>query len=107
MQPALFRLHTAAHEEPPSWRVLALSAWAAICIFVGVIPAGRLVAGFLLQISFIQGYAVTAISIGLLGTALVALAFASIHRAWLPWCLMTIATLFLAVNVAMVYLISF
>lgn len=52
-------------------------------------------------------YPLSTASIGILGLILMASAFASIHRAHVPWYLMTIATLLLAVNVAMVYLVSF
>lgn len=50
-------------------------------------------------------YPVTAASLGILGLILITSAFASIHRARLPWSLMTIATFVLAANVAMVYLL--
>ena len=43
----------------------------------------------------------------MLGIALITSAFAAIHRARLPWLLMTIATLLLMANVAMVYVIPF
>jgi hypothetical protein len=103
----LFRLHTSAHPAPPAVRVLGLASWAAICIFIGFIPAGRVVATFVLHISIFQGYAVTTASIGMLGVALIAGAFASIHRSQLPLALMSIATFLLMVNVAMVYTVSF
>jgi hypothetical protein len=103
----LLRFHTAAHDAPATWRVLALSAWAAICLFVGLVPAGRLAAGFLLQVPIFEWYAATTASIGMLGIALITSAFAAIHRARLPWLLMTIATLLLMANVAMVYVIPF
>jgi hypothetical protein len=88
-------------------RVFALAWWAAMCIFIGLVPAGRLVAVFLLQTSIFEVYAITAASVGLLGLALIALAFASIHHARLPWSLMTIATVLLVANVAMVYVVPF
>jgi hypothetical protein len=104
---APFRLHTAEHEAPPARRVLGLAFWAAISIFIGVIPAGRLVVSVLSESIFFLWYPVSAASLGILGLVLVVSAFASIHRPRLPWVLMTIATFLLAVNVAMVYVIPF
>jgi hypothetical protein len=106
-KPVPFRLHTAADEPPPAHRVFVLSLWAAISIFIGVIPAGRLVASVAFHSPLFQWYPVAAASIGTLGLILVGSAFASIHRPRLPWHLMTIATFLLVVNVAMVYTIPF
>ena len=100
-----FRLHTAEDEPPSSRRVLGLTFWAATSIFIGLIPAGRLVVIVTFQSITFPWYPVTAFSLGILGLILVTSAFASIHRARLPWYLMTIATFLLLVNVAMVYLV--
>ena len=100
-----FRFHTAEDEPPSNRRVLGLTFWAAIAIFIGLIPAGRLVVSVVLQSVIFAWYPVTAVSIGILGVILMTSAFASIHRARLPWYLMTIATFLLTVNVAMVYLV--
>ena len=43
----------------------------------------------------------------MLGLLLITSAFAAIHRARLPWYLMSTATLLLLVNVAVVYVIPF
>jgi len=102
-----FRLHTAVHEPPATRRVLGLTFWAAISIFIGLIPAGRLVVSLAFPSSIFPWYPVSAATLGILGLILVTSAFASIHRARLPWYLMTIATLLLLVNVAMVYVIPF
>lgn len=98
-----FRLPTAEHEPPAGRRVLGLTFWAAIYIFIGLIPAGRLVVSVALKSSTFPWYPVTAATLAILGLILVASAFASIHRARLPWYLMTIATFLLLANVAMVY----
>lgn len=98
-----FRVPTAEHEPPPSRRVLALTLWAAICIFLGLIPAGRLAVSVAFRSFNFSWYPVSAASMGILGLILITSAFASIRRAGLPWVLMTIATFLLAVNVAMVY----
>jgi hypothetical protein len=99
---ARFRLHTDEHEPPPDVRVFTLTFWATVSIFAGLIPAGRLAMSLMLDTGPIW-YPITAAGLGLLGLALVTGAFASIHRAYLPWYLMTIATLLLAGNIAMVY----
>jgi uncharacterized membrane protein len=99
------RLHTAEHEPPSPRRILGLTLWAASVIFIGLIPAGHLVVSAAFQSFISPWYPVTAVSLGILGLILITSAFASIHRARLPWSLMTIATSLLAANVAMVYLL--
>ena len=95
------------NQTPHTRRVFALTFWAAISIFIGLIPAGRLVVGVAFHSFIFPWYPWSTASIGILGLILIASAYASIHRARLPWYLMTIATSLLAVNVAMVYLVSF
>lgn len=105
MQAALrvrFRLPTEDDAPPANARLFAMSFWAASCVFVGLIPAGRLVVALLFG-GAPGWYPFIAISIGMLGTAAVAAAFAAIHRAFLPWYLLGIATLLLAANVALIY----
>ncbi|HEX6686318.1 MAG TPA: hypothetical protein VF062_26340 [Candidatus Limnocylindrales bacterium] len=99
-----FRLHTEEHAAPSNARLLLVTLWAAISIFIGLIPAGRLAVTFLFG-SGPWWYPFSAATLGLLGVSLMVAAFSSIHRSFLPWYLMTIATLLLTANVAMVYLI--
>jgi hypothetical protein len=96
-----FRLPTEDDAAPPSARLLGLAFWAAACVFAGLLPAGRL------MIAILFGgpawYPPVAISIGLAGTALMAAAFGSIHRAHLPWYLMAAATILLTANTTIIY----
>ena len=99
---ARLRLHTDDHEAPPARRLLTFTLWAAISIFIGIVPASRLIIVLALRAGG-WWFPITTVSLGLLGVGLIASAFASIHRAHLPWYLMTIATLLLTTNVTMAY----
>ncbi len=99
-----FRLPTEDDAPPPATRMVGLSFWAAACAFVGLIPAGRL------AVTLLFGgdpgwYAPAAMTLGVLGVSLIAAAFAAIHRAHLPWYLLALATILLAANVSLVYLV--
>jgi hypothetical protein len=99
---ARFRLHTEEHEAPANWRLFVFCLWAAASIFVGLIPAARLVFTLTLE-SGPWWYPAAATTLGILGVALMVAAFAAIHRRYLPWYLFVLATLLLAANVTMVY----
>lgn len=99
-----FRLPTEDDAAPPASRMAGLSFWAAACALAGLVPAGRL------SVSLLFGgdprwYAPVAISIGVLGIGATAAAFAAIHRAHLPWYLLGCATVLLAANLSLVYLV--
>ncbi len=99
-----FRLPTEDDAPPPASRMAGLSLWAAVCAFAGLVPAGRL------SVSLLFGgdpiwYAPAAITVGVLGIGATAAAFAAIHRAHLPWYLLGCATVLLAANLALVYVV--
>lgn len=97
-----FRLHTEESLAPGNRRLFLLVFWAAACVFVGLIPAARLVVALVTH----QGpwwYPWTAFGLGILGIGLIAGAIAAIHRKVLWWLLLGVATLMLAANVALVY----
>ncbi len=99
---ARFRLPTEDDTPPANARLLGMAFWAAACAFGGVLPAGRLMAEYLFG-SAPQWYIAATIVIGIVGTSLIAAAFASIHRAFLPWYLLSAATILLAANIALFY----
>jgi hypothetical protein len=95
-----FRLPTEDDDAPASRRLLGMSLWAATCVFAGIIPAGRLVTEYFFGDAG-RWYLTTGLSIGLIGAALIAAAFAAIHRAYLPWYLLGVASLLLVTNIAL------
>jgi hypothetical protein len=93
-----FRLPAEDDAPPPPRRMAGLCVWAGALALIGLIPAVRL------GVSLIFGggpgwYAPVTILVGVLGVGATAAAFASIHRARLPWYLLGCATFLLAVNV--------
>jgi len=96
-----FRLPTEDDTPPPNARLLGMAFWAAACVFVGALPAGRLLIALLFGAP--AWYPPTAIAIGIAGTAMVAAAFGSVHRPHLPWNLLAVATVLLAANVTIIY----
>jgi len=99
-----FRLPSEDDVPPPAARMAGLSLWAAACAFVGLLPAGRLTVSLLFG-GDAGWYAPIAITLGVIGVGLVASSFAAIHRAHLPWYLLGCATVLLAANVALVYVV--
>ncbi|WP_162907449.1 hypothetical protein [Allorhizocola rhizosphaerae] len=98
-----FRLHTDEHAPPGSGRLLGLTLIAAVCVFVGLIPAVRLAAS--IAIDGPWWYPMLTVTLGVIGCGLIVAAFAAIHRALLPWYLVGVAVLLLAANVALVYVV--
>src|SRR5690349_15727784 len=92
-----FRLPTEQDAAPPNARLLGVAFWAAACVFVGFLPAGRLLIALLFGAP--AWYPPTAIAIGTAGVATMAAAFGAVHRSHLPWNLLAIATVLLAANV--------
>ena len=97
-----FRLHTDEHEAPADSRLLVMSFWAAVCVFIGLIPAGRLLVALALGTGP-WWYPLVCVALGVLGVGLITGGFAAIHQPRLPWQLLGVATALLAVNVALVY----
>jgi hypothetical protein len=100
-----FRLPAEDDTPPENRRLLGMTFWAAACVFGGLLPAGRLIAEHFFG-SAPQWYVVTTIVLGLSGTSLITGAFAAIHRAFLPWYLLSAATVLLAANIAMIYTVA-
>ncbi len=96
-----FRLPCEEDAAPPNTRLLGMAFWAAACVFIGFLPAGRLLIALLFGAP--AWYPPTAIAIGVAGTAAVAAAGGSVHRAHLPWNLLGVATVLLAANVTIIY----
>ena len=97
-----FRLPADSDAPPPVARIAGVAIWAAACAFTGLAPAARL------WLAMLFGrppgwYLPSAVAIGVLGMALVAAAFAAIHRARLPWYLLGFATVLLIANMALAY----
>lgn len=100
---ARFRLHTEDDDAPGNARVLAMTLVAVVCVFVGLVPAGRMMAALAMG----HGpwwYPVVTVTLGVVGVGLITAAFAAIHRALLPWCLLAAALMMLVANVATAYL---
>ncbi|MEV6971258.1 hypothetical protein AB0M47_39790 [Hamadaea sp. NPDC051192] len=86
---------------PGSTRMLGLSAWAALLVFVGMVVAIRV----FVAIVFEPGpswLVPTVMSVGIAGTVCGGLAFATVHHRWLPWELLGVASLLLGGNLLLV-----
>ncbi|NUO61068.1 MAG: hypothetical protein HOV78_30790 [Hamadaea sp.] len=87
--------------EPGSTRMLGMSAWAALLVFVGMVVAIRV----FLAIVFEPGpewLVPTVMSVGIAGTVCGGLAFATVHHRWLPWELLGVASVLLGGNLLLV-----
>ena len=96
-----FRLNNEQDVPPPNARLLGMAFWSAACVFIGALPAGRLLIALLFGAP--DWYPPTAIAIGIAGIVTVAAAFGAVHRAYLPWSLLAVATVLLAANVTIIY----
>ncbi len=100
---ARFRLHTDEHAAPAGARLLGVTSAAAGCVFVGIIPAARLIAS--VAIGGPWWYQMMTLVLGIVGLGFLTAAFSAIHRRLLPWYLVGAAALLLTANVTLVYVI--
>jgi hypothetical protein len=93
------RLPAPDDPAPATGRMLGVCAWAALLGLVGLAVAGRAL------VAVLAGQAPTwyepTVLLGcVLGIALTAAAYLTVHHAWLPWALLAAATVPLVVNLA-------
>lgn len=87
-----FRLPTDADPAPPTGRIVAMTAWAALLTLVGVAVGARAFAGMLFTPGLPVWFEPAVIGAGLVSIALTTGALASIQHRQLPWLLLPGAT---------------
>lgn len=98
--PAL-RLPDKDDPAPQLGRMVAMCAWAAALVLLGMVIAVRTFLVIMLGPS--PAWVVpTVMSIGIGGTVCAGVAFATVHHKWLPWQLLGMASLLLGVNLVLV-----
>jgi hypothetical protein len=95
------RLPVDGDPVPHMGRMIAMSAWAAIVVLLGMVVAVRTFVAIVLQPG--PAWVVpTVTTIGIAGTLCAGFAFAAIHHKTLPWRLLGAASGLLLVNLALV-----
>jgi hypothetical protein len=96
-RPGGIRLPAPDDPAPGLGRMLGVCAWAAALGVVGLAVAARALVA-LLGDEAPGWYEPTVLAGGVAGLALTAAAFLAVHHAWLPWALLSAATVPLVVN---------
>jgi hypothetical protein len=96
-------LHFPGEDDPAphNGRMIVVSAWGTGLVLVGMFVAVRTFIGMVFH-SGPGWLAPVVIIIGIAGTALTGLAFATVHHKWLPWEVLALAGLLLAVNLILI-----
>jgi len=97
---AFFRVPTSGDASPDNGQLIGICTWATLLGLGGLLIAIRGLVGI------IGGYAPSwyqpaLIMVGMVGIVLTVLAFTAIHRRYLPWIMLGLATIPLAVNVGL------
>jgi hypothetical protein len=87
--------------SPRPGRLVLTSVWASVLVLVGMVVAIRTFIAILLETGS-DWLVPTVMSAGIGGTVCAVLAFATLHRKWLPWQLLSLASLLLGANLALV-----
>jgi hypothetical protein len=98
-----FRLPTPDDPTPSTPWLLLITGWAAALGLVGLLPAAQVAVMVLFNTKGPSWYPTTTVIIGVIGLALVAAGFASIHRNRLPLAMLTAASALLIANVTLIY----
>lgn len=99
---ASFRLPSRHDPAPHPARLAGICAWAAGLGLVGLPVAGRISVAIVTN-GAPGWFEPTVVTVGVLGIVLTVAAFAAIHRRWLPWLLLAVATVPLAVNLTLAW----
>jgi hypothetical protein len=95
------RLPEDGDPAPQLSRMVAMSAWAAVLALLGMVVAVRTFVAIMVGPGP-DWLVPTVMSLGIGGTVGAGLAFATVHHKWLPWELLGVASLLLAVNLVLV-----
>jgi hypothetical protein len=95
------RLPEHADPAPRLGRMVAMSAWAAGLAFLGMVVAIRTFLAIMLGPGP-DWLVPTVMSLGIGGTICAGFAFATVHHKWLPWELLSMASVLLCANLVLV-----
>lgn len=86
---------------PHLGRMIAMSVWASVLVLLGMAVAVRMFLAIVLGSAPTWLVSMVAV-IGIAGTVCAGVAFATVHHRWLPWRLLSAASLLLGLNLLLV-----